>query len=247
MHRPIVLSCTAVAVCHLLLAADILPTLIKQVDPNQGRSKVGVVFDVAEVELTMDVTGAPVSLESSSGLPDYVVKALEQWQYSHYKRRGLDVPFAIKLLVPVAQPVTPAVERNLAPAWYPASPEVSDAIARGRELNQAAADALEADLPDAEALGHPRTSLLVYYATEGAKDPGRACAAESQVVLPGSSNIILRMMCSGSPFAILNSSGDPLADANSSFKFDGTLDRCRNSIPDRREIDVTRIEFLASG
>ena len=215
MNRLITLTAYALAVCQLLSAADMSAALLKKVDPNEGRSKVGVVFDVAEVNLIMDATGVPFSLESSVGLPDYVVKALEQWRYSPYKKNGQAVPFAAKLTVPIARPLTPTVERNLASLWYPSAKEISQAIQRGRALNEAAAEALEADLPDAEALGDPRTSLLVYYANQGAKDPDKARAARAKL-LTWLVEHYPQDEVLGRPFALVNSSGEALADPSAS-------------------------------
>ena len=169
MNRSYLLVCVALVFCRFLLAGDTPPVLVKKIDPNEGRSKADVVFDAAEVELLVDQTGAPFSLESSTGLPDYVVKALEQWRYSPYRKNGRKVPFSTKLVVPIARPLTPTTERFLAPAWYPSTPEVSEALKKGRELNEADADALEANLPDTEAPDNPRTALLFYYANQGSR------------------------------------------------------------------------------
>ncbi len=200
-----------------LSAEDKPPVLLTKVDPNEGQSKAGVIFDAAEVALTLDESGVPFSFESSAGLPEYVVKALEQWRYSPYKRNGRSVPFAVKLSVPVARRLTAQVERNLAPQWRPANVDIMQAIKRGRELDQSSAEALEASLPDAEALGNPRTSLLVYYATKGAQHPEKALAARAKILswllahYPEDDVL-------GSSFALVNSGGDPLADADTSSR-----------------------------
>ena len=82
MTRSIAFAFLAATLCRTLLAADTQPAVMKQIDPNQGRSNIGVVFDTAEVELVMDAAGVPFSLESSLGLPDYVVQAFCLWRYS---------------------------------------------------------------------------------------------------------------------------------------------------------------------
>jgi TonB family protein len=217
MHRVFASALFLSIACQWLHAEDVAPVLIKKVDPNEGRQRTGFIFDAAEVDLTLDDKGVPFALAASIGLPDYVVQALEQWRYSPYKKNGHNVPFGVKLSVPVARALSPQVERQLLPRWRPSGDAVRQALKAGHELDDAGAASLAADLPDAEALGNPRTSLLVYYANQGAKNPESARAARAKLITwlveHYPQDDIL-----GSTFAIVNRSGDPLADSDTSAK-----------------------------
>ncbi len=231
-----------IAVGQVSLAADAPAVLINKIDPNQGVSKVGVVFDWAEVELTVDQTGKPFAIQASEGLPDYVVRALEQWRYSPFKKNGRDVPFNSRMTVSIARALTPAIERSLAPTWFP-SDEVRQAVQRGRELNQVSADQLEAHLPEGEAFGNPRTSLLVYYCNQNAVDLGKARAARARIlewlVEHYPEDEIL-----GGPLAIVNSSGDPLADLSTSTELTKLWGKALAEYPTNEKVRVHALNFL---
>ena len=242
MKTFIVFMFVLIAVGQVSRAAETPAVLINKIDPNQGMSRVGVVFDSAEVELTVDQTGKPFAIQASEGLPDYVVKALEQWRYSPFKKNGHDVPFSSRMTIPIARALTPAIEKSLAPTWFP-SDEVRQAIKRGRELSQATADELEAHLPEGEALGNPRTSLLVYYSNQNTSDLAKARAARARIlewlVEHYPEDEIL-----GSHLAIVNSSGDPLADPSTSTELTKLWVKALAEYPMNEKIRVHALNFL---
>jgi TonB family protein len=203
------------AICFgsLLLAekSDSPAVLLKSVQPDWGAPATGYLVDVAQVEMTVDPAGKPFALKSSTGLPEPVVTALEQWQYSPYKQNGHAVPFTAKINVAVRRPLTPSVESGLRATWNTHAKELRDAIKEGDSLDQAKAAELEAHLPDAEAMGNPRTALLEYY-TEHAPAGPETVAARARLILwligHDPQDEIL-----GSRLAIINATGEPLADA----------------------------------
>lgn len=144
------------------------------------------------------------------------MKALEQWRYSRYKKSGRNVPFSAKMRVPFARPLTPALEVSLLPAWHPSSPEILAAVDKGLSLDDATATAMEADLPDAEALGNTRASLLAYYAY-GVKNPDKA-RAERAKLLTWLVEHYPQDDVLGSSYALVNNSGDVLADPDTCAK-----------------------------
>ncbi len=243
MNRLYFLACVALVFCQFLLAGDTSPVLVKKIDPNEGRSKAGVVFDAAEVKLFVDETGIPFSLESSSGLPDYVVKALAQWRYSPYRKNGRKVPFFAKLVVPVARPLTPVTERFLAPTWYPSTVEVSEALKKGRKLNEADADALEANLSNTEAPDNPRTALLFYYANQGVQNPEKARAARAKLLTWLVENDPQDDLL-GSSLAIVNRSGGSLADADTNSSLTSLWLHAVAQYPDDAKVRAHALNFL---
>ncbi len=243
MYRVVASALFVSIACHVLYSEDTPPVLIKKIDPNEGRPKTGFIFDLAQVDLTLDENGVPFALAASVGLPDYVVKALAEWRYSPYKKNGQKVPFGVKLSVPVARALSPQVERQLPPRWRPSGKEITDALKAGRELDQSGAASLEASLPDAEALGNPRTSLLVYYANQGAKNPEAARLARARLITwlvehyPQDDVL-------GSSFAIVNSSGEPLADAETSAKLTKMWIDASKQSPDDEKVRLHALNFL---
>jgi len=65
------------------------------------------------------------------------------------------------------------VERGIRPSWSPGTQEIRDAIKTGEDLDAGKAAELARDLPRAEALANPRTSLLVFYTKKGLIDARR--------------------------------------------------------------------------
>jgi Gram-negative bacterial TonB protein C-terminal len=198
----------------LLLAADRIepPVLVTQVDPNYGNLTSGYLVDVADVQITLDAAGIPFALSSSVGLPDNVVEALGQWRYRPYKKNGHNVPCSFSIKLPVRRPITPFIERHIRPAWAPKDEQVSNAVDRGRQLTAEEAAQLERNLPQAEALDNRRTALLIYYA-EGLPDASKASRARGQLITWLIENYPEDEIL-GSPAAIINASGEPLADVD---------------------------------
>lgn len=189
---------------------DQLPTVLKKVEPEYGPQISGFFVDPTDVEITIDQTGVPFALKSSSGLPDNVVQALAQWRYRPYRKNGHDVAFSTKLIVPIRRPITPAIEQNSRPVWRPEDQQVRDAVKLGKELDAEGAAKLAQDLPQAEAMSHPRTSLLIYYARL-LPDPATARQERAKLIAWLIENYPDDEIL-GSPAAIINASGEPLAD-----------------------------------
>lgn len=244
MKRFVCLVLSVAMACQLVAAAgkDEFPVIRKKIDPNEGRPTTGVVFEAANVALTVDQNGVPFSLESSVPLPDYVVQALEQWRYSPFKKNGRAFPFQAKLVVPVARKLTPLVERNLAPIWYP-SHEVVEALKKGYGLTDAQAQDLEAELPDKSQPDGPRTVLLAYYATKGAQNAEKALTERAKLltwlVEHNPQNSVL-----GSPLAVVNSAGGALADADTNEKLSKLWTDAMTLNPDDEAIRVHALNFL---
>jgi TonB family protein len=196
----------------MLLAADRIetPVMITHADPNYGNLTSGYLVDVAEVRIALDAAGAPFALNSSVGLPDNVVEALAQWRYRPYKKNGHSVPCSFSITLPFRRPITPFIERHIRPAWSPNDDRVREAVEKGKQLNAEQAAQMEQDLPRAEALGHPRTSLLIYYA-KGLPDASKARSARGELITWLIENYPEDEIL-GSPAAIINASGEPLAD-----------------------------------
>lgn len=186
------------------------PVLITKVEPDY-ESSTAYLIDVAELELTLDDRGVPFALKSSVGLPDNVVRALSQWRYRPYKKSGHAVPCALKMNFTFRRPITPVVEHAIRPSWAPTDEKVRQAVERGNHLTAQDASKLEEDLPRAEALEHTRTSLLIYY-SKGLPDVSKAREARARIITWLIQNYPDDEIL-GSPAGIINSTGEPLADA----------------------------------
>lgn len=187
------------------------PVLLTQVDPDYRALTTGYLVDVADVQMTLDAKGVPFALNSSIGLPDNVVEALSLWRYRPYKKDGRDVPCSFTIKLPIRRAITPFLERHIRRAWTPADERVREAVAKGKQLTAGEAAQLEQDLPKAEALDHSRTSLLIYYA-KALPDAAAARAARARLIAWLIENYADDEIL-GSPAAIINASGEPLADA----------------------------------
>jgi len=187
------------------------PVLITKVEPDYRNVATGYVVESAELEMTLDAAGVPFALKSSVALPDNVVQAVSQWRYRPYKDKGRAVPCAFNLTLAFRRQITPVLESSILPRWSPLEDQVRHAVEDGNQLTAEKALELEQNLPQAEALAHARTSLLVYYA-KGLPDVSTARQARARVIAWLVQNYpdddIL-----GSPAAIVNASAEPLADA----------------------------------
>jgi protein TonB len=200
-----------------MAAADRQPVLIKQTDPNAGISNAGVIFDVAQVELTVDQFGVPFSLKSSIGLPENAVDAIASWRYSPFKKGGADVPFVSKMKIRIARKITPVMDRSFGGFLYPSAEEIKNAVRTAKKLDQAAADALEAKLNAMDDSVPSRSALLVYYSGVAAKLPENA-RTKRATLLSWLIQNAPKTEILGSPFALVNNSGEPLADQEAASK-----------------------------
>jgi hypothetical protein len=139
-----------------------------------------------------------------------VVRALAHWRFSPLKERGKDSGYLIHLKVPVRRKLDADLELSQRPIWQPPA-EISAAMKVSDNLDAPKAAEMLANLPTGEAFGHFRTSLLVYYAKNGYKDAENARKVRRELILwlirtfPQDSIL-------ASPYAIINASGEPLAD-----------------------------------
>lgn len=215
-----ILRILAIAVCLSvpLWAEDRLqlPVLVTKVDPDYRSLQTGYVADIAEIEVTLDARGVPFALKSSVGLPDNVVEALRQWRYEPLKKNGHASASLIKMTFPFRRAMTPVLERTIRPAWAPKDERVRQAIEAGNRLTGEEAARLDQGLAEAEALEHRRTSLLIYY-SKGLPDAGKAREARARLITwliehyPDDEIL-------GSPAAVINATGEPLADAEGQNK-----------------------------
>jgi len=183
-----------------------------KVEPDWGTLTSGYLVEQAGVELIVPPSGEPVSLVATTGsVPAPVVRALAQWRFSEYQKGGRNPAYLISLKVPVRRKLDPELEQSQSPTWHPPA-ELDDAIKLGGNLDAGKAAQILSNLPTGEAFGNFRTSLLVYYAKKGAKEPENARKARRELIIwlirtfPQDSIL-------ASPYAIVNASGEPLADS----------------------------------
>ena len=194
-------------------AADSNQSAVLQtkVEPDWGSLTSGYLVEPAAVELIVLPSGIPFSLVSTmGGVPAPVVRALAQWRFNPIKERGKDSGYLIHLEVPVRRKLDADLEQSQRPVWKPPA-EISAAIKVGDDLNAQKAAEMSTNLPAGEAFGQFRTSLLVYYAKNGTKDAENARKARRELILW----LIRTFPQDGilaSPYAIINASGEPLAD-----------------------------------
>jgi hypothetical protein len=192
------------------------PVQVTKVEPDYGSLQTGYVMDVAEIELTLDAKGVPYALKSSVGLPDNVVQAIRQWRYEPLKKNGHATPSMLKMTYGFRRAITPALERSIRPMWVSNDEKIRQAVERGKQLTADEAATLEQSLPDAEALEHSRTSLLIYY-SKGLPDAAKAREARARLI-PWLIEHYPDDPILGSPAAIINASGEPLADMEAQKK-----------------------------
>ena len=189
-------------------------SVLQQVQPDYSSTPGPHYIETADIEMLVEATGIPFALRSVVGLPDPVVAALSKWRY---RPAG---ELVLRVSMPIHRPITPAVEAALQPhAWRPNAAEIAEAVRKGDQLRPADATNLEQNIPPAEGLGNPRTTLLVYYA----KHPAGDLTVVKRARLRFISWLIEHYPddeIMGSPFAIVNASGEPLADPEGSEQID---------------------------
>lgn len=192
------------------------PVIIREVQPEYPPDlEKAYTIDPVQVELTVDEEGKPFSLTAKGALPDNVVRAISQWRYRPAKVGGRNVGFRAVLTVPTRRPLTQQSEKSLRRMWQPATKELSDLLKTGAALDAAGAAQTEQNLDaDPEATESRRITLLAYYANAVSKgailDDTRTARARHLAWLvqnhPDASFL-------GSPLAIINATGEPLADS----------------------------------
>jgi hypothetical protein len=214
------MRCLAVLVgaCCLGVSAavnDQPVSLQTKVEPDWGSLTSGYLVDEVDVQLTVLSSGEPFSMAVKGGsVPDPVVRALAQWRFNGLKKSARDTGFLINLRVPVRRKLDPDLEQSQRPVWYPPA-ELLDAVEAGEELDAKKAAEIQSNLPVGESLGNFRTSLLVYYARTGASDPESARKSRRDLILW----LIHAFPQDGilaSHYAVINASGEPLADREGS-------------------------------
>ena len=179
-----------------------------QIPPELAKS---FVLDTVSVQMVVGPDGAPFELNAAAPLPDYVVRSLAEWRFEPGKRDGQAIPYTIGLNVPVRRPITRVMELSLRRRWFTASKKMKDSIAAGAALDAAGAEQLEQGLSGASL--DARNTLLAYFAN--AKSSANAAEIRSArlkqiawLVENAPESEIL-----DSPLALVNTSGEPLADA----------------------------------
>lgn len=177
--------------------------ILKQVDPDWGTLTSGFIVEQRQVELGVDANGEPSSLSTKTSVPDPIVRSFAQWRF----KTG---DFTVPLQVDVRVPLTPDLERAQSTTWEPAG-DVLAAIIKADELNPAKAASLISNLANATEPGNARISLLTYHARKGPADPDSARKARRDLILWFVRNDPQNQILS-SPYALVNASGEPLAD-----------------------------------
>lgn len=206
----IALSC--LAACAAVQGQS--PVLLTKVEPDWGNLTAGYLSDRATVELTVLPSGIPFAMDATPGsVPDQVVRALAQWRFSETSDKTGHTVFLILATVPVRRKLEPDLEQSQRPVWAPAL-ELSEAIKLGNTLTAPKAAEILSALPNGEALGNFRTSLLVYYAKTAIKD---------ETVRTNRRDIITWLIHTypqdnilASSYALINAVGESLADSDGS-------------------------------
>jgi len=80
------------------------PTLIQKVEPNYDASMANYPLDPIFIRLTIDEYGVPASVDSHSGIPASVVRAIAKSRYSPATQNGKPVSVSIPLTLQVRRP-----------------------------------------------------------------------------------------------------------------------------------------------
>jgi hypothetical protein len=179
-------------------------TLETKVEPDWGSLTKNFIADTASVNLVILPSGEPFSIESTTSLPDPVVRALAQWRFTKTSKA-----FKITVKVPIRREISGYFEILQQVSFDPGF-DAGFLVKQGLELDAKKASRLLAKLPESETKG-TRTILLAYYATTGSVDGDSARKARldliSWLIQNDPHNAILK-----SYYAFMNSSGEPLAD-----------------------------------
>ena len=126
------------------------------------------------------------------------------------KQKKESSEFSFTLRVPVRRKLDPELERSQRPRWTP-PPDLRPAITRAASLTADQAAALLAGLTNAELPDHNRTTLLIYYAKKGVIDQATAIKVRRDLLL-WLVNTFPQDPILTSSYALVNPSGEPLAD-----------------------------------
>lgn len=197
------------ALCCLsaVWAADNKPVeIVNKVEPDWGTLTSGYIVEQRDVELAVS-RGEPFYISAKLSVPDQVVRALAQWRF-----KGGD--FIAPIKIPVRIALTPEVETAQSPSWSE-PPALNSAYKKAYDFDASKAAALFANLPNGEEPDNPRSVLLLFYARNGTADPETARKARRELILWLIRNYPQDAIL-GSPFAIVNAAGEPLADPEGS-------------------------------
>lgn len=117
--------------------------------------------------------------------------------------------------VPVRRKLDPDLEVVQLPRWFITN-ELRPAFVRASTLNADTAAQILANLPNGEAPDHFRTSLLLYYVHQGATDVQKALQARRDL-LTWLIRTFPQDAILSSPYAIINATGEPLADSEGAY------------------------------
>jgi hypothetical protein len=190
------------------------PVLLTKVEPDWGDLPAGYLSERASVELTVLPSGIPFAMDAAPGsLPDRVVRALAQWRFSETSDTTGHTVFLVLVTVPVRRKLEPDLEQSQRPVWTPA-PDLYEAIKLGDSLEAPKAAEMLAVLPNGEALGNFRTSMLVYYVKKGVSDD--AVRKNRREIITWLIRTYPQDNILASPHAVINAAGEPLADSDGS-------------------------------
>jgi len=192
------------------------PVIIREVQPEYPPDlEKTYTIDPVQVELTVDEEGKPFSLTAKGALPDNVVRAISQWRYRPAKVDGRNVGFRAVLTVPTRRPLTQQSEKSLRRSWQPATKELSELLRAGVALDAAGAAQIEQSLDaDPGDTASRRITLLAYYANavgKGASLEDTRTARARHLAWLVQNHPDAPFL--GSPLAIINATGEPLADS----------------------------------
>ncbi len=230
---------------HLLLAICCLGAwaadknevvLEKRVEADWGSLTSGYLSDAIEVELTVLPSGEPYSVKAKGSLPDPAAHALMQWRF-----RPRTNAFSVSVRVPVRTPLDIYSDWSQMPST--SAPALRGAISDGAKLDAKGAELLSSQLSDDEQKANLRTKLLVYYALNGATT-GETARKNRLDLVTWLIRTFPQDKILTTPYAMINASGEPLADkeGNAALKKEW-LDAVQKH-PDDTEVAAGAAAFL---
>lgn len=148
-----------------------IPELLTKVEPEYPPSMTSWLTDPLQVSITVDSFGNVSALESRTGLPDAVVRALAKWKFRPGTSDGRPTQFVVRVEVPVRRPVNQYLNSSTRP-----STEVLlayDKAVPADQLNPEKARAIESRLKDGLSSVTQRAELI-RYAASGSDPDGEA-------------------------------------------------------------------------
>lgn len=143
------------------------PTLIQNVEPNYDASMANYPLDPVFIRLTIDEYGVPTSVDSHTGIPANVVRAIAASRYSPATQSGKPVSVSIPLTLQVRRPYsyfTRIADRPYTGEWEGAGSLKWEG--KGWSLkDQTSATTIENSLQDNTGSEESRAVLAVYAST----------------------------------------------------------------------------------